>query len=69
MNITYKRHEETEKTKPYTDIILNGKDIGYYVIDENEFTVELYVDGFHYVEDFNTEEDLKTNIKYYLEQC
>lgn len=69
MNITYKRHEETEETKAHTDIILNGEVIGYYVLDDDGFTYSLDINGENYVEDFESLGELEANIKYYLELC
>lgn len=69
MNITYKRHEETEFQKAHTDIILNGETIGYYVLDDDGFTYSLDIKGENYVEDFESLGELETNIKYFLEQC
>jgi hypothetical protein len=69
MKITYKRHEETEFTKAHTDVLLNGEDIGYYVLDNDEYTCFIELNGEIYVEDFESEDDLKTNIKYFLEEC
>jgi len=69
MKIEYKHNEETLKTKANTDIILNGEDIGYYVLDNDECTCFIELNGEIYVEDFESEDDLKTNIKYFLEQC
>jgi hypothetical protein len=69
MKIEYKHNEETFKTKEHTDIILNGEDIGYYVFNDKEYTCFIELNGEIYVEDFESEDDLKTNIKYFLEQC
>ena len=69
MKIEYKHHEETETTRAYTDIILNGETIGNYMLSSEELTVFVEINGEEYQDDYKGEDDLKINIKYFLEQC
>lgn len=67
MTISFKYYKETEVLKARADIFLNKKYIGYYVQHEDGITYEITLDGSHYVEDCESEEELKEQIKYYYE--
>lgn len=65
--IEYKHHKETEFTNEYTDIILNGVTIGNYMLSSDKLTVFVEINGEEYQDDYKSEDDLRTNIKYFLE--
>jgi len=61
--ISYINHEETESIKAHTDILLNGKYIGYYIKDNEVITAFIEIYGDMNAGDFENIEQLEQTIK------
>jgi hypothetical protein len=61
--ISYLNHTETEETKAYTDIMLNGEYIGYYIKDNEVLTAFIEIDREMYAGDFKNTKQLEITIK------
>ena len=68
MKVSYKNHKETADTKAHTDILLNDKYIGYYIQEDDELTYFIDYHNEMYSGEFNNENELTKQIKYWLDE-